>query len=697
MTKAFSSPNLSQMIDLNELNPQQRLAAKHLDGPLLILAGAGSGKTRTITYRMAYMISHLSIPPSSILAVSFTNKAAQEMEERVMRLLGKKQMKGLHLSTFHSLGTKILRKELHLLGYQPNFTIYDTSDQISLIREALKHYKSEKAFDRKRILAKIGLLKNKGISAEEFPASPFYSADEPYDEAAALVYQYYEEKLKFYNAIDFDDLLFLTVKIFKNFPEVAEQYSEKFRYIMIDEYQDTNPLQLQLVLSLTRSHNNLCVVGDDDQSIYSFRGADISNILEFEKRFPSTQVIKLEENYRSTAPILNLANAVIREIKGRKDKTMWTQENPMENPSPPMLWACGDSDHEANVVAGEISRLQQTGKKYSDIAVLYRSNTQVLPLEDALRMNNVPYAIIGGQKFYEKKEIKDLIAYLSAIHNPKDELSLRRILNIPHRGIGMATLNKFLNKSKENGIGLFSALERYFPLDPKREKSILEFVQLLFKFREVFRSRPLHEAIRGLIDDLQFNQFIDQSYESTHQQARRKKDVQHFIESAERFTRHYKGSNPLKGFLEKILLQDLQEHEGIEERMAGERNEITLLTLHSSKGLEYDIVFLIGLEEETLPHKKSLVDGQINEERRLCYVGLTRARKKLIMTFCKERMLYGKKIPRHRSRFILPYPSLYEEQDRTTFNHLSKEEVHQYQTNFFGQLLAGLDIPNKAT
>jgi DNA helicase-2/ATP-dependent DNA helicase PcrA len=459
------------MINLNGLNPEQREAAETVEGPVLILAGAGSGKTRTVTYRIAYMLQNLRIPGNQILAVSFTNKAASEMKERVSHLADARTRRGITLSTFHSLGIKILREDIHHLGYNNLFTIYDQADQMSIVREALKNYRSNKTYDRGIIMSKIGLLKNQGVSAEEFPKSKYYDPENNYDGAAEYVYHYYQEKLQFYNALDFDDILFLVVKLFKNHPEVARKYSERFKYIMIDEYQDTNSLQFSLIQALTSTHQNICVVGDDDQAIYGFRGADISNILNFEKQYQNTKVIKLEENYRSTFPILDLANQVIKENVHRKEKTMRTSQ--MEGIMP-QLWAAGDSDHEAAIVIEEIIKLQSNGVMLSEIAILYRSNTQVPPFEDQLRIGQVPYNIIGGQKFYEKKEIKDLIAYLTLIQNSRDELALRRVLNVPNRGVGSVTLNKNLAKAQEQKRHLYQVL-----CDEEEHEGIKSFIEVI--------------------------------------------------------------------------------------------------------------------------------------------------------------------------------------------------------------------------
>ncbi len=678
------------MISLSGLNAAQRQAADTIDGPVLILAGAGSGKTRTITYRIAHMVDNLHIDQKSILAVSFTNKAAKEMRERIIGLLGKKKARGLTMATFHSLGVKILKKEITRLGYHKSFSIYDSADQSSIMREALKSFKAGKQFDQKIIMSKIGKLKNQGIGPDDYADSEYFDDEDPYDHATHYVYEFYQDKLKFYNAIDFDDILFLTVKLFTDFPEVAREYSEQFKYIMVDEYQDTNSLQFDLISGLTSTHNNLCVVGDDDQAIYSFRGADITNILSFERMFPGAKVVKLEENYRSVSPILELANKVIKENVNRRDKTLWSQK---QSPSKPYLWSMANTEHEAEVIADEVSKHQSNGGHLGDIAILYRSNTQAQPFEEIFRMNQIPYTIIGGQKFYEKKEVKDLMAYLTVILNPKDQLQLRRILNVPNRGIGSRTLEKYLEKSEEENLTLYETLHQHPSVDPNREKRIREFTSTISKFKEIFEQHPLPQAISKLVEDINFYQFIEKSYDSAKQVERRRNDVHFFIESAERFVKYNGAHATLKNFVEKLLLQDNQDTEEDEDDDI-RKNEVTMMTFHSSKGLEFDTVYMVGVEEESLPHKNTIKNGEdISEERRLCYVGITRAQENLIMTYCKERKIYGKETPRFVSRFIneLDKEGFCVHQDRTTFGHMSEEEADDYKKGFFANLIDGLD------
>ena len=679
------------MFFLSGLNEPQRKAAEAVEGPVLILAGAGSGKTRTVTYRIAHMVSNLGISPKEILGVSFTNKAAKEMRDRVLGLLGKRQARGITLTTFHSLGVKILRQKIDHLGYLKNFNIYDTNDQLAIIREALKNYRADKEnYDRKIILSKIGFLKNRGISESEYPETPYFDPDAPYDLVTEYVYNYYQEKLRFYNAIDFDDILFLTVRLFREFPELKTEFSEKYKYIMIDEYQDTNALQFEVVTALTTSHNNLCVVGDDDQSIYAFRGADVTNILSFEKQFPGAQVIKLEQNYRSTTPIISLANDVIKKNSERMEKNLFSTT---PSDKKPLLWAMGNTDHESEVIIEDIVQHQSNGGHLGDIAILYRSKTQAPPLEEQLRLSDVPYTIIGGQKFFDKKEIKDLIAYLCTIHNTSDEIALRRIINIPHRGIGSATLKKFIALREEKEITLFESMKRFPEAAGPREVKIRRFIQFIEEIQKFFQANSLPASLGKLIDDIEYNQFIDEQYDENPKIAEVKKnDVAQLIGSAERFSQYHSEKTALKGFIERLLLQDSQDNNE-EEDDGVRKNEVTLMTLHSSKGLEFEKVYLVGVEEETLPHKKSIAEGaNLNEELRLCYVGMTRAKEELIMTYCKERKLYGKNIPRHKSRFLFELPkNSFIEQDRTTFGHLTKDQAEQYKKTFFENLMSELD------
>ncbi|MEX1099476.1 MAG: ATP-dependent helicase [Bacteriovoracaceae bacterium] len=444
-----------------------------------------------------------------------------------------------------------------------------------------------------------------------------------------------------------------------------------------------------MVKALTSTHSNICVVGDDDQSIYAFRGADITNILNFERFFPSAKLIKLEQNYRSTTLILELANKVIKENKKRKDKTMFSE---VEGGPKPALWACGNSDHEAQVVVDEIVKYQMKGKFLGEVAILYRSNTQVPPFEDQLRLAQVPYTIIGGQKFYEKKEIKDLIGYLSVINNPKDELSLRRILNIPHRGIGTKTLQSYLSEAKELNKSLFQVIKLKAQEDSKRGRALKDFVEIINKGRDHFQNMRLDQALSSLIGDIGYLDFVEKSYDSPKIVARKKDDVKNFIFSADKFNDRFAEEASLTFWLERLLLADVHDKQSDDDNIL--KNEVQLMTLHSSKGLEFDTVYMVGVEEELLPHKNCIKqDTEIDEERRLCYVGITRAQRRLILTYAKERKIYGKDIPRNKSRFLIKLDQKdLLEQDRTNFGHLSsEEEVEEYKSSFFNDLLSSLE------
>jgi len=668
------------MMNLDGLNEKQKSAASIINGPLLILAGAGSGKTRTITYRMAHMIRNHKIDSSSILALTFTNKAAKEMKARIRKLVGRSTAP--ETLTFHALGLTILKKDIELLGMRKNFTLYDRSDQQSLLRQALKSLKNGKSFDKQTLLSMMSDLKNKNIAPHEYSNSLEFDESNDYCMALQYCYPYVTEKMKYFNAIDFDDILLLTNKLFDKNPEVAKAYSSQYKYITVDEYQDTNPVQFNILKALTSVHHNICVVGDDDQSIYKFRGADIENILRFETHYPGANVVKLEENYRSTPNILNLSNNVIKDNKHRKEKSLWTSKPEADMP---LLWETLDTNHEAQIVIEQIEKLRTQDVAPREIAVLYRSNTQVPPFEDQLRLNQVPYKILGGKKLYERKEIKDLIAYFSVVFNPYDEISVRRVLNVPNRGIGAKTLEKYLNISSNMKKSLFRSLKEHSIIE--QDAKVTKFIKLINQFKMSTTTLSLREFIQNIIDSTNYINYLSKMYDSPKQIEIRKNILFTFLESASRFESHYQGNNLHKDFLEKILLTDSQD-----EKEEEEKNEVTLMTMHSSKGLEFDYVFIIGVEEELLPHKRTIVNGEdIEEERRLCYVGLTRARKQLYMTYCKQRNIYNKTCPRHISRFLLGKEEFYTHQDRTTFGHMSDEEAQEFKSNFFQDLMNTLD------
>ncbi len=629
-------------LSLHGLNDPQKQAVLNTEGPVLILAGAGSGKTRTLTYRIGHLICNLKVAPESICAVSFTNKSASEMKNRVRTLLkqtlGKLPKKKPLLCTFHALGLTILREHIEKLNMDKQFSLYDSADQIGVLRECLTGLRDERNYDKKRLMGRISYLKNRGISPSDFVQSSVFDEDDPYDIMTAHLYPLYQEKLHFYNAMDFDDILFLSVELFKKYPDLAQEYGKRFGHIMVDEYQDTNALQFSLIQYLTKTHQNLCVVGDDDQSIYSFRGANVENILNFERYYPKTKVIKLEENYRSTPEILKLANEVIRHNTKRKKKTLFTRTGPG---SAPLLWITQDEEHEAAIVAEDITRRMTEGRPLSEIAILYRSNTQMPFFEDQMRLAQIPYRVVGGQKLYERKEIKDIIGYLALLTNPKDSLALRRILNVPARGIGKATLQKCLDAA--GGAPLFPFMQKSGTVGGPK---VAKFCELLDKHRRLFSVLPLPKALEGLLEDLKFENHIKKHYESLKEQGRRLRDIEQFQQSAERFCKTYGSENALGPFVKKLLLVDSQDRARSAIGSQGPTNEVTLMTLHSSKGLEFDVVYFAGIEEEKIPHHRSIkADQDLSEERRLAYVGVTRARQELILTRTKEKKSHHKKVP----------------------------------------------------
>jgi DNA helicase-2/ATP-dependent DNA helicase PcrA len=687
------------VLRLDELNPPQREAVITVDGPLLVLAGAGSGKTRVITYRVAHLLER-RVRADEILAVSFTNKAADEMRQRVDKLAGR-AARPVTLSTFHALGLHILKQEKAALGMATGFTIYDASDQLGTVKEILRRlYQSDddRRFDAKAIQFRISRAKNAFLSPEQY-AEQFAEGDHEYDVMAAEVYPEYQAALRGYHALDFDDLITETVRLFERDAEVRARWQGRFRYVMVDEYQDTNRAQFLLLNHLVERHRNVCVVGDDDQSIYGWRGAEAGHILEFEHHFPGAKVVKLEENYRSTPHILDAANAVIAHNTKRHDKRLWTARPPKDKLQ---LVACDDAEAEAEFVAAEIELLCATrGYRPGDFAVLYRSNIQSRPLEEALRARSLSYKMIGGQAFFERKEVKDAIAYLKLALSPRDEISLRRIINYPARGIGHATLERVASISVEHRLPLFDACQRARTLltgvaaidpeapfalqqspseDPAKaglaergHKALAAFCDLVERGRALLASAAqgtfpggLREAARaylketGLQDDLQ-------AAAPTPLAAQKKLDnLEGLLTSLHRFEE--REGRDLAAFLHRITLQSQDDGESEEQP-----NDVTLVTLHGAKGLEFPVVFLVGLEEELLPHKRTLYpDGpdvldanvDLGEERRLLYVGITRARELLYLTRARQRSSRASARPRSPSRFLDEIPAeLYDARD----------------------------------
>jgi len=653
---------------LNDLNPVQREAVEHRDGPLLILAGAGSGKTRVLTYRIAHLLTQ-GVEPWQILAITFTNKAAQEMRERVTALIGN-EARGMWVMTFHAACVRILRQDINCLpGYDRNFVIYDTTDQQALIKACLKEANlDEKKFPPRAVGAAISDAKNKLLSPQEYAAR----ADDYFEQVVAQIYESYQKKLKANNAVDFDDLIMLTVWLLRDNPQVLEYYQERFRYILVDEYQDTNHAQYVLINLLARRYRNLCVVGDDDQSIYKFRGADITNILEFERDYPDAKVLKLEQNYRSTKSILAAANAVVRHNRGRKEKVLWT-----ENPEGEKLgyYLADTEQDEARYVSQVIQDLRaEEGRRYSDFAVLYRTNAQSRVFEERFMKDGIPYRIFSGLKFYERMEIKDILAYLQVLYNPADRVSFARILNVPRRGLGQTTLERVIQYAEEQGMPILEAIleAEYIPdLQPRAKKTLLAFAQLMQELREMAREATVTELVEEILDRTGYMESL--LAENTPEAGARIENLREFLSVTAEFDAKLanaettqaladgesyseEGSDvvtvsPLAAFLEQVALVSEVD------KLNPDEDAVVLMTLHSAKGLEFPVVFMVGMEEGIFPSSRSLLDPQeLEEERRLCYVGITRARERLYITHALQRMLYGYYQNNVPSRFIREIP-----------------------------------------
>jgi superfamily I DNA/RNA helicase len=657
------------------LNPRQKEAVMHTDGPLLILAGAGSGKTRVITMRTAYLI-HTGITAGSVLAVTFTNKAAREMQQRVKAMVRGENGSPV-VSTFHSLCLRILRREIEHLGYRKDFTIYDTSDQVSLLRNILSDIKFyDKSFKAESILEKISRTKNDFVAPE--PAS----ADDPIEEASAMIYPRYLDALKSLNALDFDDLLLLTLKLFREHPAVLERYRERFKYIMVDEYQDTNRVQYDFIKLLAGERKNLCVVGDDDQSIYGWRGANLGNILDFGKDFPGTATVRLEQNYRSLGHILDAANGVITNNRRRMEKSLWTErgEGPKVN-----VFKAIDTEDEAEWVVEKISMMQfERNNPWEDFAVIYRANLFSRPFEEAFRKKRIPYSVVGGTSYFEHKEIKDLAAYLKIIANTSDDMSLLRAAGAPKRGLGPSALGVITEFSSKNSLSLFDAFEKASTipgLGQKAASSAVSVSALIRRYRDIFKKgREMGKTLGLLIEEINYRDYISELYKTPEVAFRKMENLDGFVDSIT----HYESaenSPSLRGFLEKMALTDLFE----EKEEKGGRGA-TLISFHSSKGLEFPVVFIVGVEDEILPHKKSahLSEG-IEEERRLFYVGITRAMNELYITYTEHRSKYGKESPSVPSRFLDEIPEdAVKRVDR--FEKLTPEQEKVHAKRFFANI-----------
>lgn len=613
---------------MQDLNPQQREALEYMDGPLLVLAGAGSGKTKIISHKFAYIVKSKKLSPESILTVTFTNKAAREMSDRIRTLVGK-DMKSSWIGTLHSQCSRILRKEIKAIGYGNDFSIYDEDDRCNLIRHILKELKIYEAL-YKGVSSRINFLKASLVGAEDFLSS---GDGYGFDEKLAKVYVRYQDELKRSNALDFDDLLMLTVKLFEEKPNILKKYYDQFPYVLVDEFQDLNYAQYNLIKLLAKRHKNICAVGDDDQSIYKFRGADVKYILNFEKDFPGTRVIRLERNYRSTGNILEVANAIISLNDKRNKKKLWTERKSGE-----MVRFCwlNTEEEEARHIAKIIKELYLKGTHtYKDIGILYRVNLQSRAIEDALREAGLPYHVIGGISFYQRKEIKDLIAYVRLVTNHGDNVSLRRIINIPTRGIGAATLSKIENEAKKKSLCLFDAIKlciKSSSMVTSTNDKLSKFVNMVEKLSSI-NYKSASDLLKNVADKSGYMAMLAEE---------RRQNIDELISSAE-------GKN-IQEFIDKASLLTNLDH-------ASEGNYISLMTLHNAKGLEFPVVFVTGLEEGLLPYfKANGNEDEIAEERRLFYVGMTRAKDFLVLSGARKRRLYAKLQEQEPSRFLQDIP-----------------------------------------
>ena len=630
---------------LDELNDKQYEAVVNTEGPCLVIAGAGSGKTKVLTHKIAYLIGDKDVKPWNILAITFTNKAANEMKERVEKLVGDVS-KDMWIGTFHSICVKILRRQIERIGFDSSFVIFDASDQKTMVKKIIKEQDlDDKMFSERSVLTEISNAKNEMLTPAAYSLK--YAGDFR-KEKIGEIFTIYQKRLKENNAIDFDDIINFTIEILLDNPDLLEYYSDKFKYVLVDEYQDTNKAQFTLVTLLASKYGNITVVGDNDQGIYSFRGADISNILNFEKDFPGTTIIKLEQNYRCTQNILNAANEVIKNNETKYEKKLWTANG---EGSLPKVYRADDEYDEANYVVSQINTLKmEEYYKYSDFAILYRMNSQSRSLEDILRRENIPYKIVGGLKFYERKEIKDIIAYLRLINNTSDNLSLTRIINEPKRGVGKTSLDNIEAISMADGVSMYNIIKAADQYGLNRiYGNTREFISVIEELRDKKDSLTVSELIKQTLQKTGYTQALE--LENTTESETRIENLDEFLTVAMEFEEEMAEST-LSDFLEGISLSS--DLDGMEES----DENVTLMTLHSAKGLEFPVVFLVGMEEGIFPGYKTIGEPQeLEEERRLCYVGITRAKENLVMTCAKKRTIFGSTSCNAMSRFLKEIPS----------------------------------------
>ena len=674
----------------DSLNDKQKEAVFYSDGPLLILAGAGSGKTRVLTHRVAYLIHEKNVNPYNIMAITFTNKAAREMRDRINRLIGH-GAEAVWVSTFHSACVRILRRYIDRIGYNNNFTIYDSDDQKTAIKAACKKLQVDTKFVKERaIMSAISMAKNNMITPEEYRNS----ADDIRTKIISKVYEEYQSRLKKNNALDFDDLLVKTIELFKSDKEVLMAYQDRLQYIMVDEYQDTNKVQFEFIKLLADKYKNICVVGDDDQSIYKFRGADISNILNFEQIFTGTKVIKLEQNYRSTKNVLEAANQVIAHNYSRKQKTLWTEREAGDLVEFRQL---DNEYHEAEFIVNSIKDLIDENRyDYKDIACLYRTNAQSRVIEEALLKENIPYKIIGGQNFYQRKEIKDLIAYLKTISNGDDDFAVRRIINVPKRGIGATTIEKVQKYADDNNMSFYQALEDKkcrISLGPRAEGKVNSFVYFIQRMKAELEYDSISDLMENILSETGYE--AELKMEDTDEANARLENISEFFNKIVDYEDKCKQAgkeNNLDEFLEEIaLVADIDNFDENE-------NYVVLMTVHSAKGLEFPKVFLCGMEDGLFPSKMTLLSddkSEIEEERRLCYVAITRAMDSITMTSAKRRMMRGDLYIMKVSRFITEIPGLSADLEKTRKKRTgmrSEEEREALQRGFKRKTSYSLDM-----
>ncbi len=710
-------------LNLSRLNPPQREAVLHADGPLLVLAGAGSGKTSTMSYRIAHLIAERHVPARNILGLSFTRKAAEELKDRVKKLVksvaGPKAGSGVTVTTFHSLCVRILRAYSDKIGFQKNFTILDRNDQVDILREILRQINiDDRKFDPDTLLFEIGQAKNKFMGVEHateyFLSNPRLPGD--YGVAAASAYPHYQDRLKALNAMDFDDLLFLAVKVLESDPQTLDECNDRYRYLLVDEYQDTNPAQFRLLRLLTDRRQNICVVGDDDQSIYGWRGADSTHILEFTHHYPGARVITLDQNYRSTTTILDAANEVISKNKIRHPKKLWSDKGVGE----PITEVVVDDDRtECEFVAEEILKFACTAEEgrrkqirpWKDFAILYRSNPQSRLFEEALRMRQIPYKLVGSMSFLDYKEIKNVLSYWRLVLNPKDDASARRVVNWPPRGVGRGTIEAVAAHAVAHKLSFFEALSASPEIAPRGAAGAMQFVNLVNELRRRLEEAPVTPEgaatwAKQSLELINVKGAFNEEDEGDPAKIQRRTDnveelanglgqlrISEIHETALEKAVEVDGYHLLREYLVRMTLDAMDEKDNEDEKKEN-KDQVTLLTLHGAKGLEFPIVFMVGMEDGFLPHRRTIEEAQdFSEERRLCYVGITRAKDRLLLTRAKNRIRYGKPVPRERSRFLKDVPeSLIVMRNESSIPDLStkaKQEEHETKVkDFLAQIRA---------